>query len=125
MPLPPRLQTELDDISSEYSVHVVEDASHINVILANFRVGRGFNSDTTDVLLKIPRAYPDAGPDMFWTRPGLLLKDGRAPQAADIIEAHVGDQWRRFSWHPSRWNPVNDNLRTYIEFVRERLAKSL
>jgi hypothetical protein len=125
MPLPPKLQAELAGLAAGYVVQVIEEPACINLIFSNFPVGTGFNADTTDVLLKIPRAYPDTGPDMFWTRPTLLLKNGQPPRAAEVLETHVGNQWRRFSWHPGRWNPVHDGLSTYLEFVKERFTKSL
>lgn len=60
---------------------------------------------------------------MFWTDVGLGLKDGQTPRSADHIEEALGKQWRRFSWHPQNWNPGVDNLRTYLEFVNNRLSK--
>jgi len=54
---------------------------------------------------------------MFWTEKDVFCKDGRIPRNSDVIEGFIGAEWRRFSWHPQRWNPGVDNLRTYLEFV--------
>jgi hypothetical protein len=62
---------------------------------------------------------------MFWTDEDLTLPDGKAPQNADVIETYFGKRWRRFSWHPQKWNPGADDVRTYLEFVNNRLAKGV
>jgi hypothetical protein len=54
-----------------------------------------------------------------------LLANGNVPRSADGIETHLGRQWRRFSWHLTKWNPASDDLRTYLEFVNSRLAKGV
>jgi hypothetical protein len=118
--LPPRLSSELENISKEYKIEVVEEADFINLIFQQFPASAHFNHPTTTMLLRIPRAYPDAGPDMFWTDIDLKLADGNIPKQSDSLETYMGRQWRRFSWHHNRWNPNVDNLHSYIDFVRRR-----
>jgi len=60
---------------------------------------------------------------MFWTSPALTLANGVAPQNGDLIEMHMGQRWRRFSWH-TIWKPTVDNLQSYIHFVRRRLEQA-
>ena len=123
MPLPPKLNRELDELKSTFVVQVREEADIINFVFSDFQLGDGFNRRTSDLLIRIPRSYPDAGPDMFWTVPEVLLATGQAPQCAEVLEVHLGRQWRRFSWHKKSWNSVSDNIHSYIEFVYRRLRQ--
>lgn len=121
--LPPRLTTELEELRATRPVEVLEEAAFINVILPDFPTGPEFCAPVTTVLLRVPRAYPDAGLDMFWTDPSLLLHGGGVPRNADAMEIHAGRQWRRFSWHHNGWHPGLHNLTTYVEFVRRRFRE--
>ncbi len=118
--LPAKLAKEVEDLKATYAVEVLEDPDFINVIIPGFSAGEGYNTPTTTILLRVPRAYPDAGLDMFWTDVGLTLADGRIPQAAESIETYAGRQWRRFSWHHNGWTPSSQSLPAYLEFVRRR-----
>jgi hypothetical protein len=122
MALLPRVIAEIDELKARYDLEVIEEPSYICVILRDFEVGDGYNFAASDLLLRIPRSYPDANPDMFWVRPDLTLAGGAVPQSAECVEQHVGRSWRRFSWHwPQPWNPNLGDLTTYITFVRRRL----
>jgi hypothetical protein len=122
--LPPKLQRELEELRAQYELEVHDDGSFVHVVLRALPIAHGYSQTSTNVLIRIPRAYPDAGPDMFWTDEGLLLADGRIPQSAECLEDHIGRRWRRFSWHHNRWNPIVDNVHNYIEFVKDRLRQT-
>jgi hypothetical protein len=94
----------------------------VNLVFKDFPLGPGFNVSSADLLIRVPRSYPAASPDMFWTDPAVLLSNGKEPQAANLIELHIGRKWRRFSWHRSRWDSARDNLSSFLEFIRHRLA---
>jgi hypothetical protein len=119
--LPPRLEKELEELRREHSINVVENGDTIFLIFPSFVLSDGFRVTAADLLLQVPRSYPDAGLDMFWLEPTVLLANGQCPQNADLIESYVNRQWRRFSWHRQGWNPAVDNLHGYLEFVRYRL----
>lgn len=120
--LPPALAREVDTVRATRHVDVVEDPDFVNIILPGHPTGPSFNAAATTVLVRVPRAYPEAGPDMFWTDPDLALASGSPPQAADQIELHAGRDWRRFSWHlAGGWKPGLHNLSSYLEFVARRL----
>ena len=121
MPLPPKLVRELDELRSCHPVQVLENADFVELIFENFSVGEGFSPQSSDILIRVPRSYPDTGPDMFWTNPDLRLSNGGVPQNAELIETYGGRQWRRFSWHKSAWNAAVDNIHGYVEFIRRRL----
>jgi E2/UBC family protein E len=122
--LPPRLDKELEELRSEYQVDVSEEGDWINLIFRNFPLGEGFNVVSSDLLVRIQRTYPDAGPDMFWLDTKVTLSSGQAPQNAEAIEGpYTGRTWRRFSWHRQIWNPSVENLQSYLEFIRRRLRE--
>lgn len=124
MAIPPRLATEIEELRKVFTIEVSEDADYVVMVLKNFPVGEVFNMAETDLLLKIPKAYPDAWPDMFWTHPDVKCSDGRTPQAAENVEEVIGRQWRRFSWHRPAWNPTIDDMHSHIEFIKARLRRN-
>ena len=121
--LPPRLARELEELREAQSLSFSEEADFINILLLDFPTGEAYSSPTTTVLLRVPRAYPEAGLDMFWTDSSLTLADGGVPRNADQYEAYAERQWRRFSWHHNGWNSSLNNLHTYVEFVRRRFRE--
>lgn len=121
MALPSALESELEELRKCQDVEAVEQADVINLILKNFGLGEGYSPTVADLLLRVPRSYPDAGPDMFWLNPRVTLANGACPQAAEANETHVGKTWQRFSWHRSQWKPTVDNIHSQIEFIRRRL----
>ncbi len=123
MAIPPRLERELAELKGAYSLEVAADDSFVNIIVGQFPLGPAYKPASSDLLVKVPLTYPDAGPDMFWVEPSVTLADGRVPQNAESIEPHAGKSWRRFSWHHSRWNSVTDNMTGYLEFIRSRLRQ--
>jgi len=123
MALPPKLDQELAELLESYKIEIQEESTLICLVFKEFPIGDGFNLPTTDLLLRVPLSYPDAGPDMFYTDPRIVLASGAIPQNAESLETYIGRQWRRFSWHHNRWNRISDNLTSYLEFVRERLRR--
>lgn len=124
--LPEQLVREVEELRMEgYSIDLTAEGGYANVVICGYGVPPQYSKSTTDLLLRLPMSYPNGKPDMFWTDTGLTLKGGGSPQQANVIESYLGQQWRRFSWHPQGWNPGSDNLRTYLEFVNARLAKGV
>jgi hypothetical protein len=121
MAIPPRLEKELAELREQYTIETIEDSSFINLIFKDFPLGDGFNLPTSDLLLMIPKTYPDTGPDMFWVDQQITLTNGLMPQAAESIEQYMNRTWRRFSWHRSPWNPTIDNMHNHMEFIHKRL----
>lgn len=122
--LPPQLVEEVEELRREgTAIELIEAEGWANVVIRKHIVPKGYSKGLTDLLMKFPLSYPNGRPDMFWTDEDLTLDGGKIPQSADSIETVLGSRWRRFSWHPQNWNPGVDNLRTYLEFVNNRLAK--
>ena len=124
MALPPRLEQEVQALRDQYQVEVCEEGDWINLTFVNFPIGDGFSVASSNLLIRVQRTYPDAGPDMFWLDVAVLLSNGRPPQAAESVESYLGRSWRRFSWHRQSWNPSIDNLHGYLEFIRRRLREN-
>jgi len=103
---------------------LTESDGMANIEIIKYPVSFGhYNKQTVDLLLRLPFSYPNGKPDMFWVDEDFILKDGKVPKAAEVIETWLGKRRRRFSWHLSSWNPGADNLLTYLEFINNRLAK--
>jgi hypothetical protein len=124
--LPSQLIDEVRALSEEgFTVTLTKADDMANVLITNYLIrSRHYNRSAIELLLRIPLAYPNGKPDMFWTDEDFLLKDGRVPKSAETIETWLGKRRRRFSWHLAKWNPCVDNLLTYLEFIDNRLAKS-
>ncbi len=125
MAVPPRLEKEIAELRGRYSIEIVEDSDFINLVIKEFPLGEGFNVPVSDLLLRVPKTYPDAGPDMFYTDPAVILPNGQVAKNTESIEPYIGRSWRRFSWHRQQpWNPIVDNMHSHIEFINCRLRKN-
>jgi len=124
--IPEHIEKEIEGLRKEaYLIDLIEAEGFANLIFHDYALPVGYSKAATDLLIKLPMSYPNGRPDMFWTDEDLILKDGRIPKNADVIETALGNKWRRFSWHPQGgWNPGADNLRTYLEFVDSGLRKA-
>ena len=93
------------------------------VTIRNFRLKHGWNADMTTVSFLVPVGYPIARPDTFWADEGLRLSNGGMPANSGLNSNYGGPKpllW--FSFHPSGWNPNHDNLVTYTNLIKTRLA---
>lgn len=117
----------MTDLKNSYAYDVVEDGAKVYLVFKKFPLPEGvYNQNYTDLLIFTTQQYPNANFDMFWTEESLTLNDGRVPRNAEVIETHLGKRWRRFSYHPYNtrpWNPAQDNVSSYIEYVKQRLRK--
>jgi hypothetical protein len=106
-------------------VEVVSDGFEVGVIIRDFALPDDlFNHETTELLLRTTTQYPQSPMDMFWVRPDLLLRDGRAPAGTESMEHHFGRDWKRFSWHRNApWVPGRDGLLGHFDFAAARLAR--
>jgi hypothetical protein len=120
MPLPVRLLRDLQDLEADHRFEVVEDDNWINVLVQDVSTSALYSDASTLILIRVPRAYPDAGPDMFFTPITLTLGTGGDPASATGRIEAAGRTWRQFSWHHNRWDGSKENLRSYLTFVRRR-----
>lgn len=107
------------------SVDVRAEGGMVGYLIDAFPLPPGcFNASNARLLLRFP-ADPNGAPDMFWLSPEAMLPSGGTPEAADVIEHHFGQAWRRYSWHRNGapWLPGRDSALTYLAFVEDRLAR--
>ena len=124
--LPVQLVDEVKALCEEGLIATLTEADGLaNVEITEYPVkSRHYNKISVRLLLRIPLSYPNGKPDMFLVDEDFLLKDGRVPKSAETFEVCLGQRRRRFSWHMTKWNPGADNLRTFLEFINNRLAKA-
>ena len=118
------LKNEIDRLRAKgFEVELsLSDGFH-HVVFERYEFPKGYSTDVSSMLLRLPISYPNGRPDMFWTDVNVTLMGGGIPERANTIEQFLGKQWRRFSWHPQNWNPGIDTLETFLEFVNRRLAQ--
>ena len=96
------------------------------VIVPDVRLPDGWNAPATTVYFLAPLGYPSARPDSFWADPALRLASGVLPANTQMNGNHPGDLgsvvW--FSFHPTSWNPLRDDLLTYFNVVRTRFREA-
>jgi hypothetical protein len=122
--LPSTLHDEIAELRAEgHTIEVAEEPDWIVLIFLEWSLPRGYTKDRSRLLLRIPRSYRFGKPDMFWTDSDLRLLNGQMPQRASA-EQVLGTEWLRFSWHPQKWDPAKDNLRSYLAFVDSGLSRA-
>lgn len=109
------------------SFETIESDEKIYIFFKDFRLPSDiYNSETADLLFFTTPNYPDAGFDMFYTDDKLTLKNGSSPRNADSKVQHLNRTWRQFSYHPYQgkpWNPSEDSVASFMEYVLQRLKK--
>jgi len=102
-------------------------ANWIHVIVHEFALPAAYVPTVCDLLVRLPPGYPNANPDMFWTRPEVRLANGNWPDRANVRETFEGEMWQRWSRHipPNAWRPGTDSLQTFIATIRRELGKGV
>ncbi len=131
MNLPPQLEADISSLKEEgWSVTVERNQSNHNqifIVIKEYPLPKGWTPASTELLIITDVSYPNSKPDMFWVTPDVRLEGGRMPTAGCFesypISNKIGQQWLRFSWHLSRWNPATDNLSSYLSAINARLGQ--
>ena len=123
MALPSADEAFLELRGHSHEVH--DEAGMICVVLPNWNLPPGLDPPAATLLVRLPAGYPDVPPDMWWFDPPARLADGRAIQATDLIEQHLGRSWQRWSRHfnPGQWQPGIDSLESYLALIRKELER--
>jgi len=112
----------LEEKAFDFEVHNV--SGELLVVIHHFALPAAYNPRECDLLVRLPVGYPNANPDMYWTRPDVQLAGGGTPRAAEHREPYLGTSWQRWSRHfPGGWRPGIDGLRSYLAAVRHDLEK--
>ncbi len=121
MNLDPESQAALDASSLDYDTAV--EGGHVCVIFHRVELPNGYDLAHTDILVRLPAGFPDAGPDMFWAEPALTIS-GTLPAGTEHNESHLGRVWQRWSRHIGpHWRSGVDDIGTYVAYVRQCLAQ--
>ncbi len=97
------------------------------LILHDFRVHRGYNTDTVSVAVNITPGYPTAPLDMVYFYPSLSRTDGKAISAT-ASQGLDGKTWQRWSRHRTNenpWRPGEDSIVTHLALVEWWLEREL
>jgi hypothetical protein len=94
------------------------------LVVDGYRLPAGFQPEIVELLVKLPPAFPDAAPDMFWVRPAVKTPGGSLPRATSM-ERLLGAEWQRFSWHlsPGAWKPGASTLRDFMRCIASRFLR--
>jgi hypothetical protein len=98
------------------------------LLIYDYPVPPGFTAERTLLALEIPLTYPSAQIDMFYTRPPLALKSGRAIDRTQVSAAILGlsfNGWSRHRGAQSPWNPESDNVATHLALVESAMMKEV
>ena len=94
-------------------------ADGTTVITAIVRLPHGWNKEQVTVEFVLPIPYPNAPPDCFYADADLRLSNGSIPSNSG--EQLLDGQPRLwFSWHLSGWDPIRNNIHSYLRFVESR-----
>lgn len=103
---------------------LVEDGGGTWLLVEGYRVNPArFDRDRTDLLIQIPSQYNIAKLDMWYCDPPVKFLNGGFPNQANVIEAHVGRNWQRFSRHlpDTQWRAGIDGLPLFFTFIAREL----
>jgi len=109
-----------------YSLYRV--GGEVHVVVHDFVLPDVYEPSRVDLLIRLPSGYPNANPDMYWTRPSVKLKHSLAwplnaehhavPGAGEGVEVYACTPWQRWSRHlQDGWRSGVDGLRSYIASV--------
>jgi hypothetical protein len=101
--------------------------NEIHLVILDYPVPAGYDHATTDLLLRLPRQWPDGTPDMFWTAPHLkIAASGSWPNASAHLMDIDGRRWQRWSRHyRDRWRVGVDGLENLLVIVNREMAKDV
>lgn len=94
------------------------------LVITDYLLPEGYQPQKVSILLKLPPAFPDAQPDMFWVYPTVKTTSGALPRATST-ENLLGNDWQRFSWHlkPGGWQPGISTLRDFMRCIAARFLR--
>jgi hypothetical protein len=94
------------------------------LVISDYSLPPGFQPSRVQLLVKLPPAFPDAAPDMFWVFPEVRTPSGVLPRGTST-ERLLGKDWQRFSWHlvAGAWKPGVSTLRDYLRCIQGRFLR--
>jgi len=119
--LPPN---DIDYLKSKSPDHAIQaEGGTTCVLIRAYPLPKGFDRESSDLLIRLSPGYPDVPPDMWWFDPPVVRTDRAEIPATQAREGHLGRQWQRWSRHlpPGLWKSGIDSLESYLAIVRREL----
>jgi hypothetical protein len=119
------------DYLKEKDINYVEiqSSGHKGIILSDFGLPLGkYDRNKSDLLILLPKGYPDISPDMFYLFPEvLLMPERKIAKAANVKFNFDNKEWQRWSRHfpKNNWRPGIDGIHTYIKKVETALREAV
>lgn len=129
-----------DDVKflrDKYPSHVVRRVGEeLHVVLKAFRFPAAYAPREADLMLRLPAGYPNAAPDMFWTKQDVKLASGawpvncehhEVPGAGKGVEVYANVAWQRWSRHfgTGGWIVGAHGLQSFVRAVVQELARGV
>lgn len=95
------------------------------LIIRNYELPMGkYNLERSDLLIIIPKGYPDTRPDMWFFFPAILLSPSNRParqtQATLTFEEKSWQRWSRH-YQANEWRSGVDGIHTYLKKIKQAL----
>lgn len=112
---------QLEKLRRLYSVTLHGET--ICLVVVGYELPGGLSTSVADLLLRLPRGFPDVAPDMFWVEPALQTAAGAVVGGTEVIESYLGRSWQRWSRHfAPLWRSGIDDMASLLAMVRRSLA---
>ena len=97
------------------------------VILHDHAVPEGYTYERAALALMIPPGYPDAPLDMFFVKPALARRDGKAIKALSNqpIRGEPFQRWSRHRTPANPWRVGEDDISTQVVLADALLAREI
>ena len=117
--LPESDSAYLDAKGIEYEQKTIGNIN--GLIIKDWKLPEGkYNQSVVELLILIPRGYPDVHPDMWYFFPDiLLLPHNRYAKATQAHYSFDGKPWQRWSRHlaAGEWRSSVDGIHTFLQKV--------
>ncbi len=110
-----------------FAWETIADAGGQWLLVHDFPVPAGFNTEKVIAALMIAPGYPDAQIDMVYFYPPLARADGKAVNApsAQQLDGKIFQRWSRHRTTQNPWMPGEDDVSTHLALVAGWLEKEL
>jgi hypothetical protein len=93
------------------------------LVLERYPLGPGWTPVVSRLAMRVT-GYPEAALDGFLVPGEVRVSAGMSPANASLTSVFGGELWWLFSYHPQGWRVGRHSLRSFLGFVRGRLAEN-
>jgi hypothetical protein len=115
-------------LKERFATHqMAAEAGMVCVVIPQWPLPGGLDSDASDLLIRLSPGYPDVAPDMWWFSPPVRRADGQELPATNVFENYLGRRWQRWSRHfkGGQWQSGVDGLESYLALIRQNIENSV